>query len=299
MAWLNCCFSSLRFHDFGARGDGKTDDTSAFQSALRAAAEQGGKVVVAPAGEYRLNGTLTIPAGVTLEGAWRGPHTSQLSRGTTLLAYAGRDQEDGDPLITLRAGATLKGITVYYPEQKVSEIHPYPWTIQGRGQHYNVIAGVCQFHGDGNLICNTDRKEWNVRCQNLFCVLQVHQFVQRILLREPLLQRGVRTFYIATSSWRCRLVVAGRFYRIQISNNERGESDLFDQRAKPVCVAAANLHQGYIAMVYFREMLSYEVWNQHSLGWTFYQDCSICEKEVTMNSSKIYLLPREGSRARC
>ena len=89
----------LSVSDFGARGDGKTDDTAAFQSALSAATEQGGKIVVAPAGEYRLNGTLTVPAGVTLEGGWRGPHTSQLSRGTTLLAYAGRDHEEGDPLI--------------------------------------------------------------------------------------------------------------------------------------------------------------------------------------------------------
>lgn len=70
----------LSLGDFGAKGDGKTDDTAAVQSALSALAEQGGKVVVAPAGEYRLNGTLTIPAGVTLEGVWRGPHPSQLRR---------------------------------------------------------------------------------------------------------------------------------------------------------------------------------------------------------------------------
>jgi hypothetical protein len=132
-------WGGLSISDFGAKGDGKADDTAAFQSALNAAAGQGGRIVVAPAGEYRLDGVLTIPDGVTLEGVWRGPHTSQLSCGTTLLAYAGRDHEDGDPLITLRAGATLKGITVYYPEQKVADIHPYPWTIQGRGQNCNVI----------------------------------------------------------------------------------------------------------------------------------------------------------------
>ena len=178
MAWLNCCFSSLRFLDFGARGDGKTDDTSAFQSALRAAAEQGGKVVVAPAGEYRLNGTLTIPAGVTLEGAWRGPHTSQLSRGTTLLAYAGRDQEDGDPLITLRAGATLKGITVYYPEQKVSEIHPYPWSIQGRGQHYNVID-VTIANAYNGIDCGTYPNEGHHLRDVCLCALRRGVFIDQ------------------------------------------------------------------------------------------------------------------------
>jgi len=161
----------LSISDFGAKGDGKTDDTVAFQSALSAAAEQGGKVVVAPAGEYRLDGTLTIPAGVTLEGAWRGPHTSQLSRGTTLLAYAGRDHEDGDPLITLRAGATLKGVTLYYPEQKVIDIHPYPWAIQGRGQNYNVID-VTIANAYNGIDCGTYPNEGHHLCNICLCALR-------------------------------------------------------------------------------------------------------------------------------
>ncbi len=163
--------SGLSISDFGAKGDGKTDDTVAFQSALSAAAEQGGKMVVAPAGEYRLNGTLTIPAGVTMEGAWRGPHPSQLSRGTTLLAYAGRDQENGDPLITLRAGATLKGVTLYYPEQKVMDIHPYPWAIQGRGQNYNVID-VTIANAYNGIDCGTYPNEGHHLCGVCLCALR-------------------------------------------------------------------------------------------------------------------------------
>jgi hypothetical protein len=51
----------------GAKGDGKTDDTLAFQKALDQAGEKGG-IVLVPQGQYRLNGIISVPEGVTLEG---------------------------------------------------------------------------------------------------------------------------------------------------------------------------------------------------------------------------------------
>src|SRR5450759_4943249 len=116
--------------EFGARGDGTTDDTKAIQAALDAAAAKG-ELVKLPEGIYAVKGVLAIPEGVTLEGAWRGPHTSQLDKGTTLYAYAGRDAASSAPFISLKTGSTIKGVTIFYPEQKVGDIHPYPWTIQG------------------------------------------------------------------------------------------------------------------------------------------------------------------------
>ena len=154
---------TLNVLDFGAYGDGLNDDTGAFQVALDEAAGEG-KCVVVPVGQYRLDGTLSIPAGVTLEGSWPGPHTSMVERGTVLLAYAGRDNEESTPFISLTHNSTLKGVTIYYPEQLPDDIHPYPWTIQGRGQHYNVIDvtianaynGVdCgSFHNEGHFLRN-------------------------------------------------------------------------------------------------------------------------------------------------
>ncbi|HLW64000.1 MAG TPA: glycosyl hydrolase family 28-related protein, partial [Gemmataceae bacterium] len=47
--------SSVR--DFGAKGDGQTDDTEAFQHAL----EQGDGEISIPRGDYRIARTLTVP----------------------------------------------------------------------------------------------------------------------------------------------------------------------------------------------------------------------------------------------
>jgi hypothetical protein len=57
--------------DFGAVGNGTTDDTAALQAALNAAA-RGAGVVDVPAGTYRVTSTLTMAADVSLRGAGRG-----------------------------------------------------------------------------------------------------------------------------------------------------------------------------------------------------------------------------------
>ncbi len=124
--------------DFGAIGDGQTDNTRAFQSALDRAAEKG-EVVYAPAGQYRFDSVLTIPEGVTLKGVAEGPPLNSRQRGTMLLAYAGRDHEESAPFITLQHNSTLKGLSIYYPEQQISDVRPYPWTIQIRGNRCNLI----------------------------------------------------------------------------------------------------------------------------------------------------------------
>src|SRR5512136_187247 len=56
--------------DFGAKGDGKTDDTAAFQKALDSAGQEGGGVVYAPRGNYFFAGHLNVPNAVTLKGVW-------------------------------------------------------------------------------------------------------------------------------------------------------------------------------------------------------------------------------------
>lgn len=129
--------------DFGARGDGETDDTAAFQEAMNAAGEAGGGVVRVPAGNYRIESNLNIPNLVTLEGTWRAPgrlypeigdgSIDSLS-GSVLLAYAGAGDEEGEPFVFLHSNSTIKGIAIFYPEQtRTNPPVAYPWTIASAG----------------------------------------------------------------------------------------------------------------------------------------------------------------------
>jgi hypothetical protein len=126
--------SPLRWNvtEMGAVADGTTDNTAAFQKALDAAQKAGGGIVEAPAGRYRINGTLSIPGGVTLQGTYRVPPTrgnmAHKPDGTILLAYAGRGSEQGPAFLRLAGcNAVVAGLIVEYPEWKQSEVPPVPY----------------------------------------------------------------------------------------------------------------------------------------------------------------------------
>ena len=117
--------------DFGAVGDGEHDCTAAIQRTIDAASNQGG-VVILPVGRWLCKGHLEIKAGVHLAGLNQAPQSWEPAVGSVLMPTEGRDQESGPPFIEMRSSTSLKGVTIYYPEQKVDDIRPYPWTIQIR-----------------------------------------------------------------------------------------------------------------------------------------------------------------------
>jgi len=126
--------SAADIRAYGARGDGITDDTGAFQRAMDHVSASGGGIVSVPTGDYLIASSLVIPEFVTLEGVWRIPTARTEQRGSTLLAVASAGQPDATPFITLMQNATLKGVTVFYPHQ--TETDPpiaYPWTIASGG----------------------------------------------------------------------------------------------------------------------------------------------------------------------
>ncbi len=125
--------AAVNARELGAKADGKTDDTKAIQAALDAAATKG-PICLLPAGHYRLDGSLTVPPGVTLAGVSGGVPHSEHPIGTVLLAYGGRGQADGEPLITLKPNAVVRNLIVHYPEQKIPDVIPYPWTIRADGE---------------------------------------------------------------------------------------------------------------------------------------------------------------------
>jgi hypothetical protein len=125
--------SPVNARQHGAKADGKTDDTKALQAALNAAATKG-PVCYLPAGHYRLDGSLAVPPGVTMCGASGGVPHSEHPIGTVLLAYGGQGQADGEPLITLKPNAVVRNLVIHYPEQSLSEVAPYPWSIRADGE---------------------------------------------------------------------------------------------------------------------------------------------------------------------
>ena len=130
--------SGVNARQHGARGDGKTDDSKALQAALNASQAKG-PICYLPAGHYRLDGSLTVPPGVTLCGASGGVPHSEHPIGTVLLAYGGRGQADGEPLITLKPNAVVRNLVVHYPEQTLSEVTPYPWSVRADGELCQVL----------------------------------------------------------------------------------------------------------------------------------------------------------------
>ena len=145
----------MNVRDFGAKGDGKSDDTAAFQRAMDECSASGGGIASVPTGKYLIKTHLTIPKSVTLEGVWRAPPTvdqyhdpkdpkggPELS-GSVLLAVEGAGNEKGTPFLRLGFNSTLKGVTLFYPEQtKTNPPVAYPWTVQSAGADNCAIVDV-------------------------------------------------------------------------------------------------------------------------------------------------------------
>ena len=128
--------------DFGVVGDGEADDTAAVQQALDSAGAAGGGIVWLPRGNYRFDGHLSIPQYVTLQGVWTVPTAWSQNKGTTLLPCEGHGTEEGPAFITLNLNSTIKGLTIYYPNQDKNDIVPYPWCVACSGQDNPSIVDV-------------------------------------------------------------------------------------------------------------------------------------------------------------
>jgi hypothetical protein len=130
--------SAVNAKSFGTKADGATDDTKVLQAALDAA-RTNGPVCFVPPGLYRLDGSLTVPPGVTLAGASGGVPHSEHPIGTVLLAFGGRGKPDGEPLILLKPNAVVRNVVIHYPEQTLPDVAPYPWTIRIDGELCQVL----------------------------------------------------------------------------------------------------------------------------------------------------------------
>lgn len=131
--------------DWAALGKGTADCTPAVQAALDAAGAAGGATVEIPAGNYRFDGVLNIPASVTLRGSFNyAPSHPRLNEapaippaGTILESFANAGAEDAAPFITVNGNAVLQGVCIRYPAQRpeAATPTPYPFTVVLRGNN--------------------------------------------------------------------------------------------------------------------------------------------------------------------
>ncbi len=145
-------FADMSVTDYGARGNGTFDNTSAFQTALDDAGKTG-DIVRVPAGQYRIDGVLTIPPDVTLEGVSSDYHFPNGTKGSVLMTYHGRGNEDAEPFITILMNGTLRGVTIIHPEQIATDIRPYPWTIRVRDKGNVLDVGIANAYN--GIDCGT------------------------------------------------------------------------------------------------------------------------------------------------
>ena len=121
--------AELNVLSFGAKGDGKSDDTEAFRAALRAADERNGCVIYVPKGYYCLTESLTVGDNVSIVGEIK-PGTAE---GTVLCIYGGKGSTDpAKSAFLMGPNASLQNLAIWYPEQTFvnGEPIPYPATIK-------------------------------------------------------------------------------------------------------------------------------------------------------------------------
>ena len=164
--------------DYGAKADGKTDDTKSIQLALDAAETKGG-ICFLEAGTYRLNGTLVVPGGVTLKGSYEAIPHGRTPVGTIIEVYGGKGDENATPTITLNYNASVRDVLINYPEQQSPpNIIPYPWTIRIAGELCQVID-VNMTNPYMAIDAGTNGNELHV-IRNVFaCPLKIGVYVDR------------------------------------------------------------------------------------------------------------------------
>jgi len=133
------------------------DNSAALQTILNQAQSDGGGIVFLPPGHYKFRQPITIPTGVELKGSMDVP-SLPTGPGTAMEIYAGKDDENGTPFITMEQGSGIRGLVMNYPEQVVQlltepernnlDVYHYPYAIRGNKDVYIVnIAFRATYHG--------------------------------------------------------------------------------------------------------------------------------------------------------
>ena len=111
---------------------GQYDSTTAIQNAINAVHNAGGGTVYLPSGNYLITSPLVIRPFVSVIGEFYSPDSESVGEtgyGTVFLADVESTDDEMPALITVEGSAGVRGLTVFYPNQDIDDIKPYPFTF--------------------------------------------------------------------------------------------------------------------------------------------------------------------------
>ncbi len=137
--------------EYGAAGDGSTDDSTSIQNALNAASSAGGgQVLLNWNKRYRLASAISVPRYVTLQGDQASWHIQTTSYGDSLqpvsnvtsgsliyVDFGSGGSDTATAAITMNAHSAIRNLSIYYPNAATTGTPTiYPFAI--RAAEYDV-----------------------------------------------------------------------------------------------------------------------------------------------------------------
>ena len=122
---------------YNADNTGNADCSGILQKAIDDLYENGGGTIFLPVGSYRLCSSINIKPFVTVNGDWQDPDKGN-DYGTLIIADVESCESTSPALFNIGGSGGAVGLTVWYPNQSVDNIKPYPYTfyIDGLGANY-------------------------------------------------------------------------------------------------------------------------------------------------------------------
>lgn len=188
-----------------ADSKGVNDATAAIQKAVDDCAAMGGGTVFMPDGEYRLTGSIYIRPFVSLRGDYTDPDSGN-GYGTVIIADVESREEKNPALIKIGASAGAVGLTVYYPNQDIDNVLPYPYTFFVEGNSDYMLSSIIDctlinsYRGIG---VSAECEEGIYQCHEMFTL----ENVKGTCLYEGLSAHNsadvdtVKTLYILNDYW--------------------------------------------------------------------------------------------------
>ncbi len=130
----------------------ETDAAPALQAAIDRVSKAGGGTVFLPVGAYTIASRVTVREGVTLRG---DASPADVVHSAILRITADKGCEDEPAAFSLERGSGLVGLVFWYPEQRVPDPIPYPWTVKNAAMSANDNQTVsdCTFVNAWKAIC--------------------------------------------------------------------------------------------------------------------------------------------------